>query len=352
MSVLVTGGNGFVMSNFIRQWLEHEPAGHVVVLDSSGPDGAAQAFFAPVANRIHQVKASVLDADAWSDEIAPDEITHIVHGATLTPHPYVDADGSPRDPERENPRRILDVNIAGTVTLLEWARDLPRLGRFVYISSGSVYGDEGPNAGAAALPEDGYVDPVTLYGISKYASELVARRYAKLYGLPAVSVRLSSVYGPMDRVTTSRHVRCVPWLVAHLALAGETLHVYAHNGVGDWIHAADVADAIARLLRAPSLSHSTYNVANGRAETVQTLLELTAEKVTLTSRPSSKSDANVFCDPDRRKGQWGAYDISRLRNELGWEPVPLRQRMHDYIDWLVNNESAADRVYSISEGLP
>jgi nucleoside-diphosphate-sugar epimerase len=161
-----------------------------------------------------------------------------------------------------------------------------------------------------------------------------------LFGLPVVSVRLSSVYGPMDRETSSRHVRCVPWLVTHLALSGEELRVSALDGVGDWIHAADVASAIARLLRARSLRHPVYNVAYGRAETIQMLLDITAEKVAFTSRASSKDEANVVCDPDRRRGQWGAYDVSRLRDELGWTPAPLRQRMHDYIEWLRQNEFA------------
>jgi nucleoside-diphosphate-sugar epimerase len=340
MTVLVTGGNGFVMSNFTLHWVESDPSERVIVLDSAAPDQAARKFFSPVADRIRWIEASILEPRLWTGQIASDEITQIVHGATLTPHPYRADDGSTRDPEREGPRRILDVNIMGTAELLEWARSLGNLRRFLYVSTGSVYGDSGPEKENAPLPEEGYVDPTTLYGISKYASELIVRRYGRLFGLPVVSVRLSSVYGPMDRETSSRHVRCVPWLVTHLALSGEELRISAHDGVGDWIHAADVAEAIARLLRARSLRHPVYNVAHGRAETIQTLVDITAEKVAFTSRASSKEEANVVCDPDRRRGQWGAYDISRLRDELGWTPAPLRQRMHDYIDWLRQNEFA------------
>lgn len=340
MTVLVTGGNGFVMSNFALRWAQSDPAERVIVLDSAAPDQAAQRFFSPVADRIRWIEASILEPSRWAGQIACDEITYVVHGATLTPHPYRADDGSIRDPEREGSRRILDVNIMGTVEVLEWVRSLRNLRRFLYVSTGSVYGDEGPRTENAPLPEMGYVDPTTLYGISKFASELVVQRYGQLFGLPVVSVRLSSVYGPMDRETPSRHVRSVPWLVTHLALSGEELRVSAHDGVGDWIHAEDVAEAITRLLRAPSLLHTVYNVAHGRAETIQTLLEITAEKVAFTARPSSKNDANVVCDPGRRQGQWGAYDISRLRDELGWTPAPLRQRMHDYIDWLRLNEFA------------
>jgi nucleoside-diphosphate-sugar epimerase len=340
MTVLVTGGNGFVMSNVVRHWLDSDTAAQAVVLDSAAPDRAARDFFAPVAQRMRWIEASVLEPGVWTRRIESREITHIVHGASLTPHPYVADDGTARDPEREGPHRILDVNVMGTVALLEWARCLPGLRRLVYVSTGSVYGDEGPQTEGAPLPEDGYVFPTTLYGISKYASEMIVRRYGELFGLPVVSVRLSSVYGPMDRVTAARHVRGVPWLVTHLALAGEELRVSAYDGVGDWIHAADVAEAIARVLRAPALRHPTYNVAYGEPVTVRTLLDIAAEKVPMSHRSSPKAEANVVCDPDRRHGQWGAYDISRLSGELGWRPAPLRQRLYAYMDWLQATELA------------
>jgi len=148
----------------------------------------------------------------------------------------------------------------------------------------------------------------------------------------------------MDRETESRHVRCVPWLVAHLALAASELRVTSYDCVGDWIHVTDVAEAITRLLLAPGLRHSAYNVGYGRAETVRKLIDVVSEIVPLEHRASGRADANVICDPERRQGQWGAYDISRLREELGWEPAPLRQRMHEYIGWLRQNELAADRI--------
>jgi nucleoside-diphosphate-sugar epimerase len=153
----------------------------------------------------------------------------------------------------------------------------------------------------------------------------------------------------MDRETDSRHVRCVPWLIAHLALAGSELRVSSYDCVGDWIQAADVAEAITRLLLASTLRHSTYNVAYGRAETVRNLIDITNEIVPIHHRASAGSEVNVICDPERREGQWGAYDISRLRAELGWQPAPLRQRMHEYIDWLRRNEIAENRASMVKQ---
>ena len=148
------------------------------------------------------------------------------------------------------------INVGGTIAILEVARRLPDLKRFLYVSTGSVYADDGPVTTGAPLPEDGYVAPKTLYGISKYASELIVSRYAQLYGMSCVAARLSAVYGPMDRVTDSRNVRCLPNLVANLAVAGEPLKVSGLDAVGDWIHADDVATALAALLGARDASPS------------------------------------------------------------------------------------------------
>ena len=108
----------------------------------------------------------------------------------------------------------------GTVAILDWARRLSRLQRFIYVSSGAVYKHHGPDRPGEPLPEDGYVMPRRLYGISKLASELITERYGDLFALPTASVRPSSVYGTMDRVTASRNFRHLPNRLAHLALDG------------------------------------------------------------------------------------------------------------------------------------
>ncbi|MFO1060618.1 MAG: NAD(P)-dependent oxidoreductase [Dongiaceae bacterium] len=333
MTILITGGNGFVMSNLVLHWLAGDPGERAVILDSSAPDPLLRRFLAPVLDRVDWVQASILEPQAWAPALAGRGIDRVVHGATVTPHAYVAADGTRHDPEREDPRRILEVNLMGTVALLDWARAVPGLARFLLVSTGSVYGDEGPAIPGAPLPEEGYVAPTTLYGISKHAAELATRRYGEIYGLPATAVRLASVYGPMDRYTAARHVRCLPWRVAHLALAGEELRAASTEAVGDWIHAGDVATAIALLLRAPAPRHPVYNVGSGRAETIGGLIAAAREVLPLTARETAE-DPNLPGDPARRGGQWGAYDIGRLRDELGWQPAPLRQRLREYIDWI------------------
>src|SRR5262249_31957321 len=203
-----------------RHWLESDPTARLVALDAAPLDAAAERYFAPYTKRLAVVVADLTRPDSWHAALTAHEITHIVHGATITPLSRGTVAEARREPEAENPARIIDVNVMGTVAVLEWARTRPSLERFIYVSSGAVYKHHGPDRPGEPLPEDGYVMPRRLYGISKLASELITERYGDLFGLSTASVRPSSVYGPMDRVTASRNFRHVPNRIAHMALEG------------------------------------------------------------------------------------------------------------------------------------
>ena len=338
MTLLITGGGGFVMSNLARRWLESDPGARVVVLDAAPFDALAERFFAPIRDRLEFVQGDVLEPASWRRVGEDGSIAHIVHGATITPSRR---GKTTREAEVEQARLTLDVNIRGTINLLDWAARRPPLARFIYVSSGSVYGDEGPATPGAPLPEDGYVDPQGFYAVSKYASELIARRYAAQLGVPAIAVRLASVYGPMDRATPARSIQCVPYRMAHLALAGRPIRLNTLDGVGDWIHAGEVAEALARLFRAQRLRYPVYNIAYGQAVTGAELIGHIADKLPGTRHELVPEDrAEVVQDPGRRAGQWGAYDITRLTEDTGWRPRPLGEAFHDYIDWLTAYEFA------------
>ncbi|MGB6310867.1 MAG: NAD(P)-dependent oxidoreductase [Steroidobacteraceae bacterium] len=341
MALLVTGATGFVMSVLGRHWLEADPAARLVVLDAAPSDAAALRYFAPVMDRLSFVVADVTRPEDWRAALAGRDITHIVHGATITPLSRGTAAEAQREPEAENPARIIDVNVMGTVAILEWARTLPNFQRFIYVSSGAVYKHHGPDRPGEPLPEDGYVMPRRLYGISKLASELITERYGDLFGLSTASVRPSSVYGTMDRVTASRNFRHVPNRIAHLALEGvKCVRVNTLDAVGDYIHVEDVARAIVSLLRAPRLRYSAYNIAAGSTATVGDLVGWAAEKVPGFHAQIAPSDqADILQDASLKDGMWGAYDISRIAGETGWKPRPTRAALHAYMDWI-----AAERL--------
>ena len=341
MTLLVTGATGFVMSVLARHWLDAFPNERVAVLDAAAPDAAALRYFASVADRLDVVVADVTHPAAWQAALAGADITHIVHGATITPLSRGTAAESKREPEAENPGRIIDVNVMGTVAVLDWARTLPKLRRFIYVSSGAVYKHHGPDRPGEPLPEEGFVMPRRLYGISKLASELITERYGDLFGLSTASVRLSSVYGTMDRITPSRNFRHVPNRIAHLAVQGaKRVRVNTLAAVGDYIHVEDVARAVVSLLRAPALRYAVYNIAAGRTATVGDLVAWAAEKAPgFHAEITAAADADIVQDAALSGGMWGAYDISRIGAETGWQPRPVREALHAYMDWIGSHET-------------
>jgi len=346
MTLLVTGATGFVMSVLGRRWLASDPAARLVVLDAAALDAAAERYFAPVKERLAVIVADVTQPESWRPALARHAITHIVHGATITPISRGTAAEAKREPEAENPGRIIDVNVMGTVSMLDWARTLPDFERFIYVSSGAVYKHHGPDRPGEPLPEDGYVMPRRLYGISKLASELIAERYGDLFGLSTASVRPSSVYGPMDRVTASRNMHHVPHRIARLALDGaKRVRVNTLDAVGDYIHAEDVADAIISLLRAPRLRYSAYNVACGATASIREIVGWVAEKVPgFCAEIVAPEHADIVQDPTLSDGMWGAYDVGRIGAETGWKPRPMRTALHAYMDWLVSERAATERT--------
>jgi len=334
MKVLVSGGGGFVMANFLRRWLEADPRHRAVALDASPLDAEATAYFAPVADRLQFSVGDVTRPDTWAK--LPADVDFVVHGAAVTPHAFTDKDGKRHEPEREDPVRVLNANIMGTARALDWARGLKGLKRFVYVSTGSVYADAVPDQEKDffPLPEDGYIGPTALYDVSKYSSELVALRFKQLYDLDLAIVRLSSVFGPMDRQTPARGTKNLCNYVTNAAAEGRVLTVDSDQAVGDYVYAPDVADGIRRLLLASrtALKHDVYNLAQGETSSVRDLANLAATaapgfKIEIV--PAAKAEMQTM--PDRQTGKWAAYDISRAEADLGWRPRALKTTIADYV---------------------
>jgi UDP-glucose 4-epimerase len=343
MKVLVTGGGGFVMANFLRHWLEATPDNSAVSVDAAPLDAAASRFLAPVRDRLQFVEGDVASASLW--ESLPRDFDFVVHGAAVTPHAYVDTAGFERQPERESPVRIIETNVLGTARALAWTGGLENLRRFVYVSTGSVYAEEVAEQRTRPfpLPEEGYVGPRGLYDITKYSGELLTRRFAELFDLSAVSVRLSNVFGPLDRQTPFRNVRNPVNIIAHAAAEGRSVAAANLDVPGDYVYVGDVADALCRILRAPRhrLAHAVYNIAYGRPALVRDLLDLARQIVPgLHGGISGGGAADIRLDMDRGTGRWGAYDISRASADFGWRPRPLREAILTYVVWLRQETSA------------
>lgn len=330
MTLLVTGGVGFVMSNLVRHWLESYPEDECVVLDSARPDRVTHRFFGSLGDRMRFVEADIRDASVWPVDL--ERITHVVHGATIT---------SPAQAEVEAARWFIDVNVMGTLAVLEWARRLPALRRLIYVSSGSVYGDSAPPRRGEAVREGHRAEPRDVYAISKFAAERLVERCAAPLGIDAAIVRLSTVYGPMDRSGQARTAGSVPYQLARMAVRGERIAIDSLDDGADWVHTEDVASAIVALLRRPGLQHCVYNVAYGQLVPVGELLRIAAtaipdfgytvvepEAATLRTRPRSHGAA------------WAAYDTGRLRSEVGWHPESIDSRFASYLRWVQAQQEA------------
>ena len=335
MTLLVTGGTGFVLSHVVRQWLVRDDRARVIVVDRDNGGASAERFFRPVRERMQVILADVVDTPSWTAQVDPAEIRALIHGAALSP---ITTDPA-RSPDRDDPAETIRVNIMGTARTLDWARTLPNLGRLVYMSSG-VYGygrKGGPeDPPEPAIDEEAPLLPdAALYDISKATGEMLVRRFAEVFGLRCVSVRPSAVYGPLDRHTQARRVHPLPWHMAHRAVAGEPLSVNRLDASYDWVYAPDVARAILCLLDTEAPRHRVYNIGYGRLATVADLLEgvkAAAPDFRLTTGDDPCAD---YVQPlHMRGGVWRVRSTQRLEQEFDWLPTPHRQAMAEYVRWL------------------
>jgi len=332
--LLVTGGTGFAMAHVARAWLDRDPGARVTLVDMAPLDRPAERFLATRDDRMQVLIGSVSDPETWKR--APEDVDYLVHGAAVTPHPFVGEDGSRREPEKEDPIKVLDANVIGAVRVIEWAGRLPALQRVVNVSSGSVYAYQvaQEEADAEFIREDRHVAPVQLYDISKYAAELICKRLASLYRMSLVSVRLSGVFGPLDRYTGVRHVDSAVKTLVTRAVNGQTIRVASTEAAGDFVYAPDVADGVVQLLETPAaaLHHEVYNLAGGALVTLAELIDLLAPH---TGAPrieiAPPDEADIAQRPEQRTGRFGAYDISRVAEDTGWRPRSLGESLRDYV---------------------
>lgn len=331
-TLLVTGATGFAMSHVVRRWLEQYPDSRVLAIDAAAPDAHAERFFTGVSDRMDFLQADILDPSLWKSLGRRADVNGIVHGATVTSiDRLVHANGRGR-PGLSGARKSIDVNINGALNVLQFATELPKLRRMINVSSGSVYASEGPEP----LPEDGFVAPNGIYAITKHVGELFTDYAAKHLGLPAVSVRLSGVFGPMDRETPGRDVRSAPRIIAELGLEEKPVRVRSLEAAGDFIHAGDVAVAVIALLNAKSLRYPAYNVAAGELKTIRDLIQAFQRSLPSLRCDEIKDGGPVDLDQDPRlkRGRFGAYDIAKIRDDTGWKPRPLEDAVDDYVAWL------------------
>lgn len=324
------------MSNVVRYLLEANPTARVIILDLTPTTDVTADFFSPVSNRLSCFSGDIRDRDLLDHIASQHNVTHVVHGAMIAHVPVW---------EKKFPSRYVNVNLWGTINLLEWARSLPNLERFLYISSGAVYGDPTSEHPTALQPEEGPFNPVEFYGITKWACEQIVRRYNELFPIETFSVRFGPVFGPMEGPTNSRSGMSMPYHMMRALLENRPLRITPETlKYGrDHISAEDAARAVTQLLLKPDLEYPVYNVAMGRYVTGQQLIDALPK----TTNPLgiefvNAAEAEVVMDPSQRYGRWNGYTIERVHSETGWQPRPLSEQMASYVTWIMKNRELRD----------
>jgi UDP-glucose 4-epimerase len=301
LKILIFGGAGFVGLNTAAALLAR---GHKVTLfDRSGLPRAAQQDFAGYGEALTVVQGDVTDTLAI-ERVITGGYDAIVLGAAITA-------GSARD--AADPLSILQVNLLAQVPILEAARR-SGVSRIINLSSGSAYGAAANRH--AMLDEEIACDPVSLYSITKYASERVAARLSALWSVEIVSVRLSGVFGPWERATGARDTLSAPvQIIAALQKQGPA--ILSRPGIRDWIYAPDVADAVTVLIEAATPKHRLYNISTGQEwSALQWGQELAALHPGFVCRLAASGEAptiDLRSDTDR-----APLSVLRMEQEFGW----------------------------------
>ena len=319
MATLVTGGTGFVGSNIVRSLAQR---GHsVVCLDLTAADAMVKGYLEPWMSNVTFVQGDILDQQDV-ERAASFGIDKIVHAAVFT--------GILPEVERGRSRSLVDINLMGTTNLLELARRRS-VDRFIYVSSGSVYGD-GPGLDDV-LHEDTPPNPRSLYAIGKNTSELLTRRYGELHGFQSASVRLGGPYGPMERVTGHRANQSLLKEWTGNIVRGEPIEVGDRSAKRSFTYVEDIAQGICAVLDAPTLKYDVYNNSSAEWTTVAEIVAVLQElRPDLRTTDVSEKDLS---------GRASRMDVTRMQDDVGFVArFDLATGLRDYLGWREDTEFA------------
>jgi UDP-glucose 4-epimerase len=301
MRVVIFGGTGFVGLNIAAALLAR--GHHVTLYDRKQMPEAAQRSFADHPGRLTTVQGDVTDRERVEDLITRG-CEAIILGAAITAGPERDA---------ADPETILRVNLLAQLPILTAAR-ASGVARIVNLSSASAYGSSGFRN--EPLDEETACDPVSLYAITKFASEKVAARLAALWQCDIVSVRLSAVFGPWERPTGVRDTLS-PQAQILAAMQASREAILPRPGVRDWIYAPDVAEVVALLIEAAKPRHRLYNISTGvewpALQWGQELAALHPGFVCRLAKSEEVSNVDLHGPADR-----APLSVARLAQEFGW----------------------------------
>lgn len=312
MSILVTGGAGFIGSHLLDRLVADRPDGQFVCLDNFDDFYPREVKLANLkaalaSGRVALVEGDIRDAALCLRVCREHDVRAIVHLAAL----------AGVRPSIERPDLYAQVNCLGTVILLEAARQAG-VEQFVFGSSSSVYGVKS----AAPFGEDDPVGrPISPYAATKRAGELLCHAHHHLYGLPVVCLRFFTVYGPRQRPDLAIHK------FVRLIEAGEPIPVFGDGSSSrDYTYCSDVVDGIIAALELPP-GFEIINLGNSEPVTLSDLIALIEDalgkKADVQRLPGQPGDVPITC-----------ADVSKAARLLGYAPrFPIGKGIARFVEW-------------------
>lgn len=319
MNLLVTGGAGFIGSNFVRYWLESYPDDHVLNLDLmtyAGNEESLTDVTARFADRYTFVKGDIGNVDLLEHLLGEHRIDAVVNFAA----------------ESHNSRAVLDpaaffrTNVLGTQGLMEACRR-QKTARVHHVSTCEVFGDLDLDSDDS-FAEDYPYRPRTPYNAAKAGGDFVVRSYQETFGLPATISTCANNFGPYQFPE-----KLIP-LFATNALDGKSLPLYRSSANRrEWLYVTDHCRAIDLILRNGRIGE-LYNIGSGVEQSVE---QITDRILALLNKPESlKTYVPDRPGHDRRY----LLNSSKIRRELGWAPqVDFEEGMRLTVEWYVANEA-------------
>ncbi|HDX9650604.1 dTDP-glucose 4,6-dehydratase [Bacillus wiedmannii] len=309
MNILVTGGAGFIGSNFVHYMLQNYETYKIINYDALTYSGnlnnvkSLQGY-----TNYSFVKGEIQNGELLEHVIKERDVHVIVNFAAES---HVDR-------SIENPIPFYDTNVIGTVTLLELVKKYPHI-KLVQVSTDEVYGSLGKTG---RFTEETPLAPNSPYSSSKASADMIALSYYKTYQLPVIVTRCSNNYGPYQYPE-----KLIPLMVTN-ALEGKKLPLYGDGlNVRDWLHVTDHCSAIDVVLH-KGRTGEVYNIGGNNEKTNVDVVE---QIISLLGK--TKEDIAYVTDRlghDRRY----AIDAQKMKNELGWEPqYTFEQGLKETVEW-------------------
>jgi dTDP-glucose 4,6-dehydratase len=311
--MLITGGAGFIGSNFVRHVIEHTDY-HVTVLDALTYAGNKTSIEAVLGDRAVFVHGNICDGDLVNRLIAETDV--VVHFAAE----------SHNDNSLDDPRPFVDTNLVGTFTLIEAARRHEK--RFHHISTDEVYGDlelDDPDRFTEITP----YNPSSPYSATKAGSDLLVRAWARSFGLQATLSNCSNNYGPYQHIE-----KFIPRQITNV-LSGIRPKLYGTgNNVRDWIHADDHSSAVLRIVERGKIGETYLIGADGEKSNLEVL------HIILDAMDQPNDSFDFVTDRPGHDLRY-AIDSTKLRTDLEWLPryTSFAEGIAATIDWYTEHRT-------------